>query len=145
MNSKTKGQLSEAKALYELQKHNIPVCVPWGDNERYDLVAEFNGKLNKIQVKTANDERNGAICCYCRSSTNHTTNKKLSTYENDVDYFIFVNQIYDLVAIVPIEEIKDKKTFTLRLTPPANNQTAGIKYFKDYSLDNFLNDIVVEQ
>ena len=77
MNSKTKGQLSEAKVLYELQKHNIPVCIPWGDNERYDLVAEFNGKLNKIQVKTANDERNGAICCYCRSSTNHTTNKKL--------------------------------------------------------------------
>ena len=58
MNSKSKGQLSEARALYEFQKYNIPVCVPWGDNERYDLIAEFNGKLNKIQVKTSNEEEN---------------------------------------------------------------------------------------
>lgn len=137
MNSKMKGQLSEAKVLYELQKRNIPVCIPWGDNERYDLVAEFNGKLNRIQVKTANDENNGAICCYCRSSTNHTTNKNLSTYESDVDYFIFVNQTYDLMAIVPIGEIGTHKTITLRITPPANNQSSKVKYFDDYSLDKF--------
>ena len=137
MHSKFKGQLSEAKALYELQKRQIPVCIPWGDNERYDLVAEFNGKLNRIQVKTANDERDGAICCYCRSSTNHTTNKNLTTYENDIDYFIFVNQTHDLIAIVPIEEVGTKKSFTLRLTPPSNNQSVNVKYFKDYSLEKF--------
>lgn len=30
MNNKTKGDLSEARALYEFQKYNIPVCLPWG-------------------------------------------------------------------------------------------------------------------
>ena len=48
MNSKAKGQLSEARVLYEFQKYNIPVCLPWGDNERYDMVAEFDGKFNRI-------------------------------------------------------------------------------------------------
>ena len=115
INSKMKGQLSEARALYEFQKRNIPVCIPWGDNERYDMIAEFNGKFNRIQVKTSNEERNGAICCYCRSSTNHTANKNLTTYVDDVDYFVFVNQTYDLVAIVPIEEIGDKKQIRLRI------------------------------
>ena len=91
MNSKAKGQLSEARALYEFQKYHIPVCLPWGDNERYDMIAEFDGKFNRIQVKTSNEEENGAICCWARSSTNHTTNKQLSSYEGEVDYFVFVN------------------------------------------------------
>lgn len=62
MNSKAKGQLSEARALYEFQKYHIPVCLPWGDNERYDMIAEFDGKFNRIQVKTSNEEENGAVC-----------------------------------------------------------------------------------
>lgn len=135
INTKTKGQLSEARALYEFQKYNIPVCIPWGDNERYDMIAEFNGKFNRIQVKTCNEEQNGAICCHTRSSTNHTTNKKLSTYENDVDYFVFINQTYDLIAIVPIKDIGDKKQIRLRIRPTLNNQQYNTKFFNDYTFD----------
>ena len=134
-NSKTKGQLGEAYALYEFQKHEIPVCIPWGDNERYDLIAEFDGKFNRIQVKVCNEEHNGSIICYCRSSTNHTTNKKLTTYENEIDYFVFVNLTYDLIAIVPFEDTCNKNTICLRITPPANGQTKNVKFFKDYSFE----------
>lgn len=99
------------------------------------MVAEFDGKFNRIQVKTSNEEENGAICCWARSSTNHTTNKKLSSYEGEVDYFVFVNQTHDLVALVPIEDLQGQKSMRLRLTPPANGQTKGIRYFTDYSFD----------
>lgn len=139
-NSKSKGSLSEAKALFEFQKYGIPVCVPWGDNERYDLIAEFNGKLNRIQVKTANEEHNGSIACYCRSSTNHTTNKNYSTYDGQVDYFVFYNQINDLIALVPFEETEGKKQISLRVTPPANGQTKGIRFFSDFSFDKVLSN-----
>lgn len=132
MNSKMKGQISEARALYEFQKYSIPVCIPWGDNERYDLIAEFDGKFNRIQVKTCNEEENGAIVCYARSSTNHTTNRNLTTYENEVDYFVFVNQTRDWVALVPMEEIGKNKAIRLRVVPPANRQTKGIRYFEDF-------------
>lgn len=135
MNSKTKGQISEARVLYEFQKYGIPVCIPWGDNERYDLVAEFNGKFNRIQVKTSNEEENGAICCWARSSANHTTNKKLNGYDGDVDYFVFVNQTRDWLAIVPIEELNGAKSLRLRIVPPANGQSKGIRYFQDYSFE----------
>lgn len=134
MNSKTKGQYSEAKALVEFQKYHIPVAIPWGDNERYDMIAEFNGKLNKIQVKTCNEEKNGSICCYCRSSTNHTTNQNLSGYSGEVDYFVFVNQTHDLIAIVPIEDVGEQKTLNLRLVAP-NNGMKNFKYFTDYSFE----------
>lgn len=135
MNSKTKGQLSEARALYEFQKYHIPVCIPWGDNERYDMIAEFDGKFNRIQVKTSNEEENGAICCWARSSTNHTTNKTLCGYEGEIDYFVFVNQTRDWVALVPIEELEGRKSIRLRISPPANGQSKNVRYFKDYSFE----------
>lgn len=55
MTSKQLGNIGEAKALAKLVSMNIPVYVGFGDNERADLVAEFNGKLNKLQVKTSAD------------------------------------------------------------------------------------------
>jgi hypothetical protein len=137
MNSKQKGNISEAKALFEFQKRNIPVALPWGDNERYDMIAEFNGKLNRIQVKTANEELNGSIKCYTRSSKNHTTNKQLLDYQNDVDYFIFYNQTRDLIALVPIEVIGEAKSINLRIEPPKIGQT-NLKNFSDYSFENIL-------
>jgi len=136
MNNKTKGEFSEARALYEFQKYNIPVCIPWGDNQRYDMIAEFNGKFNRIQVKTANEEENGSVRCYCRSSKNHTTNKVCDTYVDEVDYFVFYNQNYDKIAIVPMDIIGDKKMISLRLRPTKNGQTKGIKFFDDFSFEN---------
>ena len=141
MNNKSKGEISEARALYEFQKHNIPVSLPWGDNQRYDMIAEFGGKLNRIQVKTANEEENGAIKCYCRSSTNHTTNKNLSDYVGQVDYFVFYNQTRDIIALVPIEEVGTKKMINLRFEPPKNGQTKGIRFFADFSFEKTLNKI----
>lgn len=137
MNSKTKGDISEAKALFEFQKRGIPVLIPWGDNLRYDMVIELNNCFYRIQVKTANEIKNGVVKCYTRSSTNHTTNKHLTTYENDVDYFVFYNQILDKVALVPIKEVGNQKTISLRLEPPKNNQN-NLRYFDDYSFDKIL-------
>lgn len=102
------------------------------------MVAEFNGKLNRIQVKTANEENNGSIKCYCRSSKNHTTNKEIKTYENDIDYFVFYNQIRDIIALVPIKDIGEHQTISLRLEPTVSGQVKGIRFFKDYSFDKIL-------
>lgn len=133
MNNKSKGDLSEARTLFEFQKLGIPVLIPWGDNLRYDMVIELNGVFKKVQVKTANEEENGSIKCYTRSSKNHTTNKELKTYVGEVDYFVFYNQRHDKIAIVPIDDIGDKKSISLRITSPLNNQKC--KFFDDYSFN----------
>lgn len=43
MNTKDKGNIGEAVILAEFMKKGIPVSIPFGDNARYDLIAEFNG------------------------------------------------------------------------------------------------------
>ena len=50
MISKEKGNIGEAIILAEFVKRGIQVSIPYGDCARYDLIAEFNGKLNKIQI-----------------------------------------------------------------------------------------------
>ena len=79
------------EAIYEFIKYEIPVAVPFGDNERYDLIAEFNEKLNRIQVKYCDYWNSiNAVTCPCSSSTNHTAlRKERETYINDIDFFVF--------------------------------------------------------
>lgn len=139
MNSKDKGNIGEALALAEFTKRNIQVSIPFGDNARYDLIAEFNGKLNKIQVKYCNQKitPTGAIPCPCASSTNHTTNKNLTTYENDIDYFVFYIVEWNKLILVPIEKTEGKKILSFRNTKPANNQS-NYNLVDDYLFDKIL-------
>lgn len=140
MNSKDKGNIGEAIVLAEFTKRQIQVAIPFGDNARYDLIAEFNGKLNKIQVKYCGQiTENDSFICPCASSTNHTTNKHLTTYDNDVDYIAFYIASIDKLLLVPIEQLIGKKTITFRLEPPKNGQKAGINLVDDYLLDKIIN------
>ena len=138
MNTKTKGNIGEAVILAEFVKRGIQVAIPFGDNARYDLIADFNNKLNKIQIKYCSQiTENDSIICRSSSSKNHTTNKRLDTYENDVDYIAFYIQPWDISCLVPIEECKGK-TFTLRRILPKNNQKIGIHLVEDYLFDKIL-------
>ena len=140
MNSKNKGNIGEAIVLAEFTKKQIQVSIPFGDNARYDLIAEFNGKLNKIQVKYCGQiTENNSFTCPCASSTNHTTNKHLTTYDNDVDYMAFYIISIDKLLLVPIEQLVGKKTITFRLEPPKNGQKVGINLVDDYLLDKIIN------
>lgn len=139
MNSKDKGNVGEALALAEFTKRNIQVSIPFGDNARYDLIADFNNKLNRIQVKFCNQKitENGSIPCPCVSSTNHTTNKKLTTYENDIDYFVFYLVEWEKLILVPIEKTEGKKVISFRQAKPLNNQS-NYNLVDDYSFDKIL-------
>lgn len=139
MNSKDKGNIGESLALAEFIKRNITVSIPFGDNARYDLIAEFNGKLNKIQVKYCNQKitENNSITCPCSSSLNHTTNKVRNSYENEIDYFVFYLAEWDKLLLVPIEKIGNKKAITFRLDKPKNNQ-GNCNLVENFTFDKIL-------
>ena len=139
MITKEKGNIGEAVILSEFVKRGIQCSLPFGDAARYDLIAEFNGKLNKIQIKyCAQITENNSIICPCASSTNHTTNKHYTTYENDVDYIACYIQPLDKSILIPIKEIGKQKSITVRITPTSNNQQKGIHYLDDFSFDNYI-------
>lgn len=139
MNSKQKGNIGEAIILAEFVKRGVQCSIPYGDNARYDLIAEFNEKLNKIQIKYCNQKIsvNNSISCPCASSTNHTTNKHYTTYTNDVDYFAFYIKEWDTCCLVPIDVIGNRKTIVFRKDRPLSGQK-NVQYIDDYSFDKIL-------
>lgn len=138
MNTKAKGNIGEAIILSEFVKRGIQVSIPFGDNARYDLIAEFNGKLNKIQIKYCSQlSETGSITCKTSSSKNHTTNKRLDTYKNDVDYIAFYIQPWNDSCLIPIEDCLGN-TLSLRKEKPKNNQSKKIHLVDDYSFDKIL-------
>ena len=139
MNSKEKGNIGEAIILAEFVKRGIQVAIPYGDNARYDLIAEFNGKLNKIQIKYCDQKiTNNSVICPMASSTNHTTNKHLTSYENDVDYMAFYLKAYDICCLIPIQDCGAHKSICLRKDLPVSGQIKGIHLISDYSFDKIL-------
>lgn len=139
MNSKDKGNIGESAILYEFVKRDIQVSIPFGDNARYDLIAEFNGKLNRIQVKYCNQiTDNNSIIAPCKSSMNHTTNKRYSTYEHDIDYMAFYIPCWDTSLLVPIEEIGARQSIAFRKEPAKSGQQSNVHFIEDYSFDKIL-------
>ena len=136
--NKQKGNIGEAKCLSKMVELNIPVCLPFGDNERYDMIIEHEGKLKKIQVKySSTQESEGSIVFKTASSTNHTTNKHYTTYEKDIDAFLLYNALTDEVYYLPIEIVGSKKSITLRMTPAKNGQTKNVLFTSDFLAENY--------
>jgi len=68
--TKQKGDIAEAFVTYLLKEKGFNVLVPWGEDNRYDLVTEKNGIFKRIQVKYATKD-NGVIEARLRSCNNH--------------------------------------------------------------------------
>lgn len=139
-NNKSKGNIGEAKCLAKLVELGIPVSLPFGDNERYDMVIEHNGKLEKIQVKYSSSiTENGSYQFRACNSTYHTNDKSNHDYVGQIDAFLYYNAIKDEVYYVPIEILKCHTNFYLRdkNNPPKNNQKKNVYYTEDFLIENF--------
>ena len=133
LTSKLKGNLTELQCLTAFMAQGCAVSIPYGDNNKYDFIADVNGKLIKVQVKTASLKKNtkDAISFHCRSThVNCKGVKNIRYNSNEVDYFAtyWENECY----LVPITECSIEKS--LRFAPPKNGQIVGISFAKDYNL-----------
>ena len=138
MNSKKIGNIGEAKVLAKFVELGIPVYIPFGDNEKADLIAEFNNKLNKIQVKTSIKAEDGKMIFDLTSSTIHRKNGEKHIYtEDEIDYFACYNIERDKIFLISVEEAPNT-AITIRYEKPKNNQTQGIKFEDDYLINNIL-------
>ena len=137
MDTKSIGNIGEAKVLCKFVELGIPVYLPFGDNERSDLIAEFNGKLNRIQVKTSIKAEDGKMIFDLTSSTVHRSNGVKHIYTQDeIDYFACYNIARDKIFLIPSTEAKT--SLTIRYEKSKNNQTKGINFEEDYLIDNIL-------
>lgn len=129
MHKKTKGAIAEFHVCADLMSRGWRVLLPYGENNRYDIVAERDNKFLRIQVKYVTP-KSGALYVNCRSSNNWSV---LPYTADQIDMMAVFNARDREVYYVPVDQMR-KGAMQLRLDPPKNNQSAKIRYAKTFNV-----------
>ena len=116
-------------------RRGIVISKPIVQCSKYDLIADINHKLYKIQVKTGKIKNNTVLIKLNTTHTNTQRTINLCYTQDDVDLFatMYNGECY----LIPFC-CDNRAQISLRLAPPLNNQQAKIKYIQDYHIDKFL-------
>lgn len=131
MNSKDKGDITQAKLELVLLTRGYTILNPRGDNQRYDLVIEKDGKFERVQCKTGR-LRNGSVVFSSCSSSYHRNGKK-QPYINQIEYFGVYCPDNDTCYLIPETEVNNKDACKLRIDEPKKSNSRFI-WAKDYIL-----------
>jgi PD-(D/E)XK endonuclease len=131
-NSKSVGDITQSQVMAALLKRGKKVLMPFGDNFRYDLVVEDDGRFTRIQCKTGKINR-GAIAFSVASSQYHRGGKR-QNYRGQVDAFGVFCPDNDKVYIIPIDDLPLVREAKLRLTLPRNSQVKGVRWASVYEI-----------
>ena len=124
-----KGLITEMRVMLFLVEQGYSVSQPLNADSKYDCILDVNGKLYRIQVKTAHisSSTKDAIEIKCRSTTTTQNHRKQSGYtSDDIEYFATVwdNEVY----LIPVNECSSSKTLHLSDAVKRSNWS----YLKDY-------------
>lgn len=133
IDTKLKGNLTELQCLAAFTEIGATVSIPFGEDSRYDFIADIHGKLLRIQCKTCHEvtEENTVVAIgfkTVRQSGNCANHWTRTPYtKEEIDYFAtyYNGKCY----LVPVEECSNEKR--LRFVAPKNGQVRGIN-FADY-------------
>ena len=130
MNTKYLGNLTELQCITRFYELGLPVSIPYGDSEKYDMILDVHGNLYRLQCKHANPHLNSdnmvesisINTCWTSGYTRNKSATRNKYSKEDCDYFV---TFYDGKAyLIPVEECSFEKT--LRILPLQNSYNAGI-------------------
>ena len=83
LNTKRRGEVAEAAFLHKAAALGFSVAKPWGESDRYDFIVEVNGRLWRVQVKSAHSSAlNGYSFAACGNV------RKNRYTPNDIDFIV---------------------------------------------------------
>jgi len=132
MNSKAVGEVSQGQILAALLKQGDVVLIPFGDNQRYDLVIDREGEFLRVQCKTARITNKGQLTFDVCSSYKHR-GKGTKDYKGDADFFAVYSPDLNKCYWIPVQECGTSQVF-LRLTEAKNKQSKRVRWAKDFEL-----------
>lgn len=131
-NPKTVGERSEAVILAKLILRGEVVLLPFGDNQRYDMVLDRGGVFVRIQCKTGRI-RNGTLIFPCRSVAGGLK-KNRRDYRGQIEFFAVYCPDNENVYLVPVSEMPTSNGH-LRVAPLGiQTPKTTIKWANDYLL-----------
>lgn len=135
METKRIGNVGEALTQAEFVRRGIPIYLPFGENEKSDIIADFNGKLNRIQCKTSDKFEDNKIEWKLSSRTTSGCHKYT---KDEIDYFSLYNLQSKIHILIPIEDLKGRYTIIVSIPyKESKNQNTPINW-ETYTFDRIL-------
>lgn len=139
-NTKDVGIFTELKVLTKLVSMGFIVSQPYGDNAPYDFIVDIGIKLIKIQVKTAQDKKDGSITIPLCKREGHQRKKRKSYHYLNVDAVISYSRKYDEYYYIDVEK-RTTSDITLRPFSKIKRKIKTINIAEDFILDKHLNPV----
>ena len=87
--------------IRELERNGKNVSIPYGDSQRYDILIEEKGKIDRVQVKTmTKNERFPIVSSSSKGGT--------KSYKGEIEYFGVYNRNEIKSYLIPMSEIEGK-------------------------------------
>jgi hypothetical protein len=133
-NPTSKGKRTEAAILATLVGLGKSVLIPWNE-ERYDLVVDERDHFVRIQCKTGMLHRGYIGFKTCVADIRRPLGD--GGYHGQIDAFGVYCPQNNRVYLVPITDVPAVTYAILRLDPPLNGQTTGIRWARKYEIGEF--------
>ena len=139
---KRKGILTEEAIKLWFLRKGYSISVPIGDDDRYDFIVDFNGKLVKMQSKTGNLTRQKGCLNFSTASSkcNSSGSHRIQYTKKEIDYFCTMHPQTNQIYIVPVEECGNE--FNLRFLPFKNNNWNNAHRAIDYEGEKMIERIL---
>ena len=138
MNTTLLGNIGESRVLHELVKFGIQCYLPYGDGSAVDLIADFNGKLNKIQIKTT-EKLSKVKAMEWRITRQDGYHGNRVKYEfGTIDYFALYCLETDTVCLIPFSDTTSKFTISIRPDDYKGVRRNNMRFASDYSVEKII-------
>ncbi len=105
------------------------VLRPFGDNERYDLVIDEEGRFVRVQCKTGKLKAGALVF----ATSSHTYKGKSKDYRGQIEAFAVYSPELKKVYLVPVGVV-GRREATLRIEPSKNNQVSGVRFASEFEV-----------
>ena len=111
-NTKIKGLVTELQCQTYFTNLGYNVSIPLGEDCRYDMIVDFDGILERIQVKTCHLNKNETGIEFSTESTRINTQENLRRKysKEEIDYFATFYK--DKCYLIRVEECSSQKTLS---------------------------------
>ncbi len=129
------GNLGLGKAIDYFTSCSIPVAIPLNDTQKYDLIADFNGKLQRISVKTSRcTDNNISFSVQLRNTGGSSGENKTRPFDNTSCDYVFVYTANEELYLIPSNIIEAKNAISVG--PKYKDYLINIKNFNTFIKEN---------
>src|SRR5215218_3511317 len=145
--AEAKRRLAELKVAADLIDRGCRLSIPFGEDCNYDLIADYEGRLHRVQVKYTKSDGKVVVL---RGRSHSLTNGKVRVTKlytpATIDWLAAYDPTSERCYYLPSWELgtTGRDILHLRLQPARNNQRIGIREAIAYTDPDFTLDPSVE-